>query len=328
MRMQGEKSSVCVTGGTGYVASWLVMKLLQHGYSVRATVRFDSECKKDISYLTSLPGAPEKLEIINADLNNPDSFNVAIDGCVGVFHVAHPMDFTSKESETVNKAAVEGTLGILKACVNSKTVKRVVYTSSAVAVMLNNKGSEVLDESSWTDIDYCRALKLRGNSYTISKTLTEKAALEFAEEHGLDLVTLNPSQVAGPFICPGLPSTVYIALALILGNQDQYRYLYKTHMVHIDDVADAHIFLLQCPSAKGRYICSSVEITILEMAEFLSSRYPEFQIPTTELLSEIKGYKLPSLSSKKLLDLGFEFKCSIHEIFDGAIQCCKEKGFL
>lgn len=34
------KGTVCVTGGTGYVASWLIMKLLQHGYSVHATVRF------------------------------------------------------------------------------------------------------------------------------------------------------------------------------------------------------------------------------------------------------------------------------------------------
>lgn len=30
---------VCVTGGTGFVASWLIMRLLQRGYSVRATVR-------------------------------------------------------------------------------------------------------------------------------------------------------------------------------------------------------------------------------------------------------------------------------------------------
>ena len=33
------KGSVCVTGATGYVASWLIMRLLQQGYSVRATVR-------------------------------------------------------------------------------------------------------------------------------------------------------------------------------------------------------------------------------------------------------------------------------------------------
>lgn len=38
--MEGEdKGVVCVTGGTGYVASWLIMKLLQLGYRVRTTVR-------------------------------------------------------------------------------------------------------------------------------------------------------------------------------------------------------------------------------------------------------------------------------------------------
>ncbi|KAI3939980.1 hypothetical protein MKW98_029756 [Papaver atlanticum] len=33
--------TVCVTGGAGYFASWLIMKLLQRGYSVRTTVRSD-----------------------------------------------------------------------------------------------------------------------------------------------------------------------------------------------------------------------------------------------------------------------------------------------
>ena len=37
--MEGEKGKVCVTGGTGFIASWLIMKLLQHGYSVNATIR-------------------------------------------------------------------------------------------------------------------------------------------------------------------------------------------------------------------------------------------------------------------------------------------------
>lgn len=41
-QMEEGRGTVCVTGGTGYVASWLIMKLLQHGYSIRATVRSHS----------------------------------------------------------------------------------------------------------------------------------------------------------------------------------------------------------------------------------------------------------------------------------------------
>lgn len=40
--MSGEGKKVCVTGGSGYIASWLVKLLLQRGYSVNATVRFPS----------------------------------------------------------------------------------------------------------------------------------------------------------------------------------------------------------------------------------------------------------------------------------------------
>ncbi|CAK7347909.1 unnamed protein product [Dovyalis caffra] len=44
----------------------------------------------------------------------------------------------------------------------------------------------------------------------------------------------------------------------------------------------ALIFLLEYPNAKGRYICSSDEISLIELSEFLSARYPSLQIPTTE----------------------------------------------
>ncbi|GMP42979.1 hypothetical protein CsSME_00012529 [Camellia sinensis var. sinensis] len=178
-----EKGSVCVTGGTGYVASWLINRLLENGYRVRTTIRsYNPDNKKDLSHLTDLPGALERLQIFNADLALPKSFDAAIQGCIGVFHVAHPMDFEDKEPEEVKvQRAINGTLGILKACLDSKTVKRVVYTSSASTVLFNDKGLDVLDESDWSDLDYIRSLKIYGGSYMISKTLTEKAALEFAE---------------------------------------------------------------------------------------------------------------------------------------------------
>ncbi|XP_059633986.1 vestitone reductase-like [Cornus florida] len=325
-----DKGIVCVTGGTGFLASWLIKKLLQHGYSVRTTIRSDPDKKKDVSFLTNLPGAPEKLQIFNADLEQPGSFDAAIEGCIGVFHVAHPIDLEDKEPEEVKtRRAINGTLSILQACLDSKTVKRVVYTSSASTVVFNDKGLEEMDESTWSDMDFIREHKLYAASYMISKQLTERAALKFAEEHGLDLVTVIPSFIVGPFICPRCPGSVYTSLSMIFGDKDQYRFIANAPLVHVDDVASAHIFLLEYPDPKGRYICSALEVTNYQMSEYLSARYPQYQIPNADSLKEFEGgIKYSGLSSKKLLDAGFKFKYGLDGMYDEAIQCCKEKGFL
>ncbi|KAK3429938.1 hypothetical protein EUGRSUZ_E01436 [Eucalyptus grandis] len=327
--MEGNRGTVCVTGGTGFIASWLIMRLLEHGYSVRTTVRPDPDGKRDTSFLKNLPGASERLQILTAELSDPESFSPAIKGCVGVFHVATPVDFEDREPEpVVTKRSIDGALGILRACLNSKTVKRVVYTSSAAAIEYNNSGAYILDEDSWSDVESIREMGRFGSSYAISKTLTEKAVLEFGEQHGLEVVTVVPTFVHGPFICPKFAGSVRVSLALVLGNENEYSLLLKVSFVHVDDLARAHIFLLEHPDTKGRYICTSATMTIEEMSEFLSERYPEFQIPSPESLKELKGPRFPRLSSRKLLDAGFEYKYRIEDMFDGAIQCCKEKGYL
>ncbi|CAN6704174.1 unnamed protein product [Malus baccata var. baccata] len=257
----------------------------------------------DISFLTSLPRASSHLHIFNVDLNQPDSFNAAIEGCIGVFLVAHPMPDKELEEDSVTKKSVQGALGILKACLNSKTVKRVVYTSSAAAAVYSDNGRDSVDESTWSDIEYHRSLKLFGTSYVAAKTKTEQIALKFAEENELELVTLLPPLVGG-FLCKTLPASVYLSLSMILGNQDHYKHLMRQNMVHVDDLVSAHIFLFENPNAKRRYICSSNQITIDEMSQFLSAKYPGFRIPTTE------------------------FKHGLDDMYDEAIQCCKEKGFL
>ncbi|MBA0785559.1 hypothetical protein Gotri_028065 [Gossypium trilobum] len=185
---------------------------------------------------------------------------------------------------------------------------------------------DMMDESFWTDVDFVRQkLSPNAHSYIISKTLTERAVLEFGAQHGLDVVTVIPSFVVGPFICPKFPGSVRTSLALFYtekmqcaktgklnstGNQSEYSFLLNFSMVHVDDVARAHIFLLEYPDAKGKYNCSSDTISL------------------EKSLGEIKGMKCPGLSSKKLLETGFEFKNGVEEMFDGAIQCCKEKGYL
>ncbi|XP_054783011.1 vestitone reductase-like isoform X2 [Prosopis cineraria] len=280
--MEETKGRVCVTGGTGFIGSWIIKRLLEDGYSVNTTIRSHPEHKKDVSFLTNLPGASQRLQILKADLSDPESFKEAIEGCVGVFHVATPVDFEEKEpEEIVTKRSIDGALGIVQACLSIKTVKRVVYTSSASAVSYAGKEDEVKDESLWSDVDLLRTSKTFGWSYAVSKTLTEKAVLEFGEQNGLDVVTVIPTFVVGPFICPKLPGSVGSTLYFLFGKKDPFCYL-QTPMVHVDDVARAHIFLLEHPNPKGRYNCSACLATIEKVSEIVSAKYPEFQMPTKE----------------------------------------------
>ncbi|GFP82260.1 vestitone reductase [Phtheirospermum japonicum] len=263
----------------------MVKRLLEDGYSVNTTTRIDPERKRDISFLTKLPGASERLQIFNADLDKPETFVPAIEGCVGVFHMAHPLDFQEKEPEDVKVNRVTaGLQGILRACAESKTVRRVVYTSSisAAAFSTTPGSSGLVDESSWTDVELIRSLKTFGGPYIVTKTLAEKAAIDCAEKLGLDLVCVVPTWVTGPFICTHIPDSVYVSMALIFDDKAHYKHVKDTSLIHVDDVARAHIHLFEYPEAKGRYICAAVEFTIEKLCEFISARYPQYKMPNPE----------------------------------------------
>lgn len=143
-----------------------------------------------------------------------------------MFHVAHPMDPNSNETEEiVTKRTVQGLMGILKSCVDAKTVKRFFYTSSAVTVFYGagsgagGNGGEV-DESVWSDVEVFRNQEEKrvSSSYVVSKMAAETAALEFGGNNGLEVVTVVLPLVVGPFISPSLPSSVFISLAMIFGT--------------------------------------------------------------------------------------------------------------
>ncbi|PIN11798.1 Dihydrokaempferol 4-reductase [Handroanthus impetiginosus] len=150
-------------------------------------------------------------------------------------------------------------------------------------------------------------MNLFGASYCMSKTAAERAALEFAESNSLDVVSVIPTWILGPFLCPGCPESVRSSLAMIMGSENQTKCTETIPFVHTDDVASAHIFLFEYPKAKGRYICSAVEVTFDKLIKFLSQRYPQFQIKDS-LIDEV--VKTKSLSSKKLLDTGFRQDCN------------------
>ncbi|KAJ9698029.1 hypothetical protein PVL29_007238 [Vitis rotundifolia] len=268
---------VCVTGASGYIASWLVKLLLQRDYTVKASVRYPNDPKKT-EHLLSLDGAKERLHLFKANLLEEGSFDSIVEGCVGVFHTASPFfhGVTDPQAEMIDPA-LKGTLNVLSSCAKTPTVKRVVVTSSIAAVVYSGKPRTpevVVDETWFSNQDICEELKLW---YVLSKTLAEETAWKFAKEKGMDIVTINPAMVIGPLLQPTLNTSAAAILNLINGAQTFPNF--TMGWVHVKDVAEAHIQAFEIPSANGRYCLAERTVHYSEIVKILKDLFPDFQLP-------------------------------------------------
>ena len=127
---------VIVTGGTGYIASWIIKYLLEDGYPVKTSVR-DKNNQRKVSHLNVLSEEfPGKLEMFEADLLDEDAFIEPVKGAELVIHTASPFKVQGVKDPRAEliDPALKGTKNVLKAVKESGTVKRVVLTSSVVAI--------------------------------------------------------------------------------------------------------------------------------------------------------------------------------------------------
>jgi bifunctional dihydroflavonol 4-reductase/flavanone 4-reductase len=327
---------VCVTGAGGYIGSWLVKSLLQRGYTVNATLRNPKDEAKT-GPLLSLPGAAERLKLFQADLSEEGAFDSAVEGCEGVFDVASPMDFSKLSEDDYVQPALKGVLNVLKSCSRAKSVRRVVYTSSVgAACPLNEEGELIngstLDESTWTPVDFMRRKAHPSSFYALSKTLAEKAAIEYGLNSGqMEVVTIGPGLVAGPGIISTFPYSCNEILGPITGNYEAMKlgesFAGSLPFVHIDDLCEAHIFLMEQLNVQGRHICSVRSFNFSELVDFIHKRYPQFTLQFKSNREDDNGV-FGSTSSKKLLDMGFSYKYGVEDIFDDTIKWAQSYGIL
>lgn len=334
--MNTTTTRVCVTGGGGFLASSLIKTLLLRGYTVHATLRNLGDQEK-VGLLKRIPNADTKLKLFEADIYDPDQFGKAIQGCEFVFHLATPYQHNKQNSQfkDTSEAAVGAVKSIIRSCIQSGTVKKLIYTASVVAASpLKDDGTgykNSMDEFCWTPFNLSYAYTNESlDDYVYSKTLAEIEVLSNNKE--LEVVTLACGLVGGDTFLPLMPESPKDIVSQIIDYPFGYQALRfleellgKIPLVHIDDVIDAHIFSMGNDSLTGRFLCVSDYVSSAEIASYWRKIRP--QINVLEGLKEDNKREI-SWGSTKLEDVGFEYKHDLRTILEDSLKCAKRMGYL
>lgn len=278
---------VLVTGANGYVASWLVKKLLEDGLTVHAAVRSPENDKK-VGHLKEIAkNAKGELKFYKADLLTMGSYKEAMEGCELVYHTASPfaMEVKDPQKELIEPAR-NGTKNVLETANEVDSVKRVVVTSSCAAIYADAIDTVNAPGGKITENDWNTTASLDYQPYSYSKTLAEQKAWEIAEaQDRWKLVTINPSFVMGPALNLNAPGESMTTL-MNLGGGDMKFGAPKmgVGLVDVRDVAEAHYKAGYVPEAKGRYITSGHNTNFLELGTVLLPKYGDkFPLPKKAL---------------------------------------------
>jgi dihydroflavonol-4-reductase len=275
-----------VTGATGYVAGWVIERLLDAGLTVHATVRDPSDEAK-LAHLRALEPAPGRLRFFAADLLAPGSFAEAMRGCQVVFHTASPfITVVSDPRKQLVDPALLGTRNVLESVDRTPSVERVVLTSSCAAIYgdsidLAATPRGVFDEEVWNTTS-----SLDHNPYSYSKTLAEREAWRLHDAQSRwRLVVVNPAMVMGPGIKPDGTSESF-SLVKQLGDGTMRSGVpdIRIGVVDVRDLAVAHLRAGFLPNARGRHVIVGHDSSFPEMAAVLRERYgADYPIPKRRL---------------------------------------------
>lgn len=277
MKQIDPQQPILVTGGSGYIASWIIKYLLDEGKTVHTTVR-NLEQKEKYSHLQELAQNNKgSLKLFAADLLQPGSFHEAMKGCQLVMHTASPffiMGIKDAQKELVQPAC-EGTANVLNTANEIDTVRRVVLTSSVAAIYGDNIDVRKTPNNIFTEEYWNTSSSLAHNPYSFSKTEAEKEAWKITEQQNRwDLVAINPGFVLGPSLSQRTDSTSIKTMIQLADGT--YRFGSPELWLGITDVRDvarAHILAGSTPEANGRHIIVSDSMMILDVAAILAEKF-------------------------------------------------------
>jgi nucleoside-diphosphate-sugar epimerase len=297
MKTINQTKPVLVTGGTGYIASWIIKQLLDEGHTVRTTVRNLAQ-KDKYAHLTAIfLKSKGILQFFEADLLQPGSFSEAMKGCELVIHTASPFKISGVKNaqKELVEPALEGTRNVLDSVNKTESVKRVVLTSSVVAVYGDAVDLAKTEKGIFTEEHWNFSSSVDHQAYSYSKTLAEKLAWEMAaQQNRWDLLVINPGFVMGPSLSKRTDSTsIDMMIQLTSGKFKTGVPSGKMGIVDVRDVANAHIRAGFSPTASGRHICVAAHKDFLDFANVIRENHPQYPLPKSFIPKWLFGIIAP-----------------------------------
>ncbi|KAG8486548.1 hypothetical protein CXB51_019995 [Gossypium anomalum] len=291
---------VCVMDASGRLGSTLVERLLERGYTVHAAVQGHVD---DLKLNGVANEREKKLKIFHADPFDYQSITDALKGCSGLFYAFEPTQDHPAYDEYMVEVEVRAAHNVVEACARTETIDKVVFTSSATAVLWRDNDSQSLasdlDERHWSDVNFCRKFKLW---HALSKTVAEKTAWALAMDRDINMVSINGGLLMEPHLS--------ITHPYLKGAAEMYESgTFVT--VDLQFLVDAHICVFEDVSSYGRYLCFNHAITnhedAIHLARLLTPSAPS-PPPSYEEANMIIQQRL---SNKKLNKVMVDFESEL-----------------
>jgi nucleoside-diphosphate-sugar epimerase len=274
-----DSQTVVVTGGTGYLAGWIVAGLVERGYHVRATVRSAPRAERFRALLSARTSedAAASVELVSADLLHDDGWEAALAGAECVMHTASPTPFDT--GADLITTAREGTQRVLRAAARAG-VRRVVLTSSGVTAVPADPGIVA------TEATRSAPAGDAAHVYPDSKILAEQDAWTIASETGLELTAVLPTFMQGPPVGDvERAGTIDVVRRLVEGKLPALPRI-GWNVVDVRDIAELHILAMVSPTAAGeRYLGSGTFLWYADIARIIREGLPasRARVPTRRM---------------------------------------------
>jgi dihydroflavonol-4-reductase len=256
-----------VTGASGFVGSAVARLLVAAGAQVRVLMRPNSD-RRNIAGLDVEPRA--------GSLEDGSSLVAALAGCTELYHVAADYRLWVRDPAAMFRANVDGTRTLMEAAL-AAGVGRIVYTSSVATLGIVPGG--IADET--TPSGYGDMV----GPYKQSKFLAEVEVKRLVAQRGLPAVIVNPSTPVGPRDIKPTPTGRMIVEAAT-GKMPAFVDT-GLNLVHVDDVAAAHLVAAEKGRIGERYILGgenrSLAQILAEVASLSGRKPPTIQVPIAPL---------------------------------------------